>query len=865
METTAYDSNNPLVDYAERNIWGNPEENHQHQVKLVRLTSDYGESKNYNYMGKWRSLPKPNGFFHIFSVGGLNPGFWNLRNGIKTRNPLDRWVNLAYICKERGVQLDLYNTKGFQFPKSLCWLMVTYDGLTLLAFQKLDKFPIPKTMDMYFRCYTPSIPVDSFLGDNPFIYETLQYENPSELNQFNGRYLNARTKTGFTGVFYNGVYFDGPPNAIPGVGIGDVVEFWHDPTVIKAERYQYKDLQNFYSDMDKKRKLILHPVKTDDFTLRYFDDNDYYLVGPNQLGLYLHRNDETTIRQLTHVDVAISDESIRNYSENTPDLKKLNDVTVLVLTRKTDWDVEWPNDHQRLRYLYRFDDQGIIKAMTGERSTVPEWTGSGLEQGAVMSFTRSQFKGIGRQQASLALGYNASTRVVSETPVKASFVEGGRGVLVPSTYQPTFTAWEYDANGKLLGYHNQFNTPYYNPFDKDCVLVEFTFGKQGRKLNYVVTNVDVPLDCSLDYRVYTVGFNVVLNTTVGPLVDVTDDTSVYKIVNGKLVWVGLDVINQRGVLVDNSLSLGYTFTLDHIDHSLAFALTVVYEDGGLLTPVIPANVDLWLNGHPLIDQVDWIFKDGYCYIINKEFIVEGNQTITVRAHGLSDDQKNPKIETELGFVEGGVIGSFKRYNLRADRVTRTVINGALYITDEVPRAERKAPTDLWDTLNGKPYMVKHVYCPVRFVEPYKAFVGYDLSRAVDRRVSDYMGEYLGKPNSKDIVLPNLQDKYRLYSPLLNVVVNGLINKLITLPDLPDGNVYSEQTVRELVEPYLWWLKTDPIALGFDRRYFAIMPFANVGKLTMTSKELIFIKQVNDSYLESACSIEGHFEVNNNVR
>ncbi len=65
--------------------------------------------------------------------------------------------------------------------------------------------------------------------------------------------------------------------------------------------------------------------------------------------------------------------------------------------------------------------------------------------------------------------------------------------------------------------------------------------------------------------------------------------------------------------------------------------------------------------------------------------------------------------------------------------------------------------------------------------------------------------------------------------------------------------------------YLWWLKYDPVILNFDRRYFAIMPFANVGKVTVTSSELIFIKQVNDSYLNGVCAIEGHFEVNNNVR
>jgi hypothetical protein len=114
-------------------------------------------------------------------------------------------------------------------------------------------------------------------------------------------------------------------------------------------------------------------------------------------------------------------------------------------------------------------------------------------------------------------------------------------------------------------------------------------------------------------------------------------------------------------------------------------------------------------------------------------------------------------------------------------------------------------------------------------------------------------------------VPNLQDKYRLYSPFLNVVVNGVLNNLIPLPAMGSGETaYSMQDVKDAVAPYIWWLKYDPVIRKYDRRYFAITPFANYGKLTVSDKELIFFKQVNDLYLESVCVIEGYFEVNNNV-
>lgn len=883
--TTVYDSNNPVVQYAEMNLWGNPEENHQYQVKLVRVSDDYGVSMNYSYMGKFRALPKRDTFFHVFTVGGLHPGYWNFRNTVIHRNPLDRWVNLGALCKARGIQVDLYNTKGFQYSRAHAWVMITYDGLTLIALEKQKNFPIPSSDEFFFRCYTPSIPTDfgpiaATDNHNPFIFETMTYESDQELATFTARYSFFKGKGGFTGTFHNGSYFDGPPNAIPNLELTDIVEIWHDPTVIRVERYAYASLKDFYSDMDKKRKLILHPPKRkNDFTIRYFDDNDYYLVGPNRKGLYFHRNNENAIRQLTHADVSISDDYIQAASNYLTDLADVKKVTVMVLIRKTDWEYQWPNEHQRIRYLYRLTDSGIVNAMTGNLALVPEWTANGLEGGSVMALIRSRYGSFNRENASLALGYNALTRVVSETPLRVTSIPGGRGVEVPVTYRRAFSAWEYNASGQLIMVQNQNNTRYYNPFHPDCAMVEFVMGVTGRTLSYVVTNKDVEMDIEYDFRVYVQPWSIDLNTLYGEMVDVTGDETVYSFENGIIHWIGLDKVNRRGIVLTNSRCLGYAFELDHIDHSLAFALTHVYEDGGMKFPISFAQVDLWLNGHPLIDQVDWFFRNGYCYIVNKEFIVEGSQTITVRAHGFHADQESPKFETELGFVDGGVIGRFGRYNLRGDRVTRTVIAGALYPTDEVPRAEREVPDNLWNHLNGRPYMVKHVYCPIKFVEPYRSYPLYDRSREVDQRVVDYLTEYLPKPtnNGEEVfpvqpdgtgvaVIPNLQDKYRLFSPLMNVIANGVVNGLIHVPATDGGSpIYSEQVLRDLVGPYLWWLGVDPVQLKFDRRYFAIMPFANVGKLTVTANELIFLKQVNDSYLESVCVLEGHFLVNNNVR
>ena len=892
----------PLVDYAQTHIWGNPEENGQYQVKLQRITQEAGVVQSFGYMGKWRTVPINDRHYHIFTAGGLVPGYWNFKNSIIGRNPFDRWVNLGRLCRKRGVQIDIPNFQGYQWSRSHAWVMHTYDGSVLIALEKMKQFPmkIPATdqstgeaitvpNEMWFRCYTPTVPVDrwenSTDNDNPFAYETMTYANPTEMATFMSMYLFWKNKPGYTGVFHNGAFFKGAPNAIPKLAIGDVVEFWHDPTVLRVETYQYKSLQDFYSELDKKRKVILHPPKVKgDFTIRYFDDNDYYLTGKNNRGLLLPRWDVSCVRQLTHVDVAIAGEFVGNAAGYHKDLENVDNINITVLIRKSDWEYQWPHEHQRFRYLYRMPDADIVRAMTGPRALVDEWKANGLESGAVMSFTRSQFQAINREKAALAIGYNAATRVLSETPLRAEYALGSRGVEIPFTYRQMGTAWEYDGDGKLLNYFNFTNMRYYSPAETTCKMVEFTIGHYGREFDITVTNVDTPVDRNFDLRVYVVGWSIDLNETVGEWEDVTGNDDIYTIINGVVSWHGLDRINRRGVLVTNKKSVAYTFSLEHIDHSLSFALTDIYEGGGHLFPYSPAEVDLWMNRHPLIEFVDWVWKNGRVYIHNKEFVVDGAQEITIRAHGFSDNLDRPNADTELGFVDGGVIGRFDRYNLRGDRVTRTVINGALYLTDEVPRAERLVPDDQWNVLNGRPYCVKHIYCPIKLVEDYESYPLRARSREVDKQVSGYLTKYLPKPTtlSQEIhyeqgdvpssggtgspVLPNLQDKYRLFSPFMNVITNGILNQFLVIPEFEEGaNTFSDQQVKDLVKNYTWWLEFDPIIMDYDLRYFAVMPYANTEIPLVNVREFIFIKKVNDLFLKSVCSIEGHYEVNDNVR
>lgn len=874
------------------NYWANPEENGQYQVNIFPIVGEYGIRKNFGYMNKWRSAPLNDSIYHVFSAAGLHPGYWSFFNQLMNRNPFDQWVNLADLAEARGVHFDVYNAKGYQYPRTKIWVMKTYDRLTLIAIEKLKALPVDPKLEMFFRVYRPSVLVDNIEREEPeqpnrFKYKTLIYTSVVEFREIVQHYLAWKKLPGYTGVLVDGQIYDKDLSIAPPFDVSTVIEVWHDPTVIRSEIYNYNSLKDYYSILDKKRKVILHPPnKKGDFTLRYFDDNDYYLVGKSGKGLYLHRNNVTTVRQLTHRDVVIADDAIRNTCSYSEDLAIPNQVKIRVLIRATKWDRQWLHDSNRVRFLYRMPDADILRAFTGARSNMEEWRADNLEMSYANDFRRSQFRNLTTEGALKAVGYNAATRILSEPLFKAKYEPGSRGIDIPITYRDLGTAWEYDAEGKLLDFYNFSNSRHYSPRNPKCELVEFTFGESGRDIDILITNKSETISPNFDYRVYTSGYSIDKESLVGELTDVTGNEEIYSIENGIITWNKLDQVNQRGVIISNRKTLAYSFELDHLDKNLSFDVTHIYSPGGLISPINFAQIDLWLNDHPLIDNVDWFIKGNSIYIHNKQFIKEGPQKITIRGYGISPVKDHTLHETELGFIDGGVIGNFDRYHLRNDRATRIVIGGRLVHSDDVPRAERERPADQWNELNGLPYMVKHIHCPIRYVREYSNFPLKEEERKLDKKVSDYLTKYLPKPSKDEDAItwengspfpdgrnelpsiPNLLDKYRLFSPFLSVIVNTLVAGFIKLPEVIEeekGVKFSDQDIYKLVQRFTWWLEFDPAKRDFDRRYFAIMPYANYEKVVVNKEEFLFIKQINDTFLDSVCIIEGHFEVNDNVR
>lgn len=857
--------NDYLKRYGINKMWANQELDQQFQVKINKISPSTGEIDNFTYMGKWRLTPISGEFYHVFTMGGTDIGFWDFSSKVNKCCPLERWINAGELANYRGLQLDIYNQQGYQYPKGLTWIMRCYDGVSLLAVKVNPNYAIPVGTKMWFRCYTTDLDiahgVTAATSNVCFKYDCLEFSNSINLQKLYVNYVSWKTWSGLTTVFVNGILkktFPIPSELI----VGDLVEVNHDPTVYAVEYYNIKDLNDFYSDLDSKRKYIVHPPKptTDDFSYKYFDDNDYYLVDENGTGLYFHRNSEDAVRQLTHIDVSISDDYVNYIKAQLPELNNTNKLRLRIVYRQTKWDFKLQWEASRIKYLYRLNDNGIIAAFTGVYSTLPEWTASNLETCPTNALLRSSFLAIDTNMVANALGYNADTKVVGDSPLALTKPTSGRGMLIPPSYRHSSTVWEFDKGGLLLGFYNITNMPYLVCKYPDCSLVEFTMGVGGKNIDSVVTKDSVTLNKYLSYRVFTSGWLVDTSESDNNWVDVTDSNS-YSVKNGLLTW-NVDLNNKVGMILYNDQTLTYEFDLEHLDKSLSFDITEIWDGGGIPLVLAPAQIDIFMNGYSLIENVDYTIDYPNVYIVNKQYLNKDLQHFSVRAFGICPIKDAPKNECELGYVIGGVIGDNKRYNVRDDRVTRIVIGGRLYLSEDVPSSELNNGNNLWSLLNGLPYMVKHVYCSNKYTKEYTNYYLYDEARELDQRVSDYLTAHCIKP-SVGVIGDIVGDKYRLYSPLMNAITNAIRLGILVVDELGSEYLkYTAQYIATKVRDYIWWLNYDPIKLGYDNRYFSLQPHNDLGLVTVGANEFKFLNQVNDIYFKGELVMEGYYEVNN---
>lgn len=815
-----------LIDYAVKNTWCNPGQDNQVIIKPQRITPRGGVYGNFKVMRRLLQLPTRHELYHIFQVGAIPPVLLGL---IGVHRPwLDAdWLPFSDAMNQSSMLCNIYVDKGVELPRFESYYSYNTRNSLLIAVKANSKLPINFSLeDIYLRVYSNAFFERTDVQHSiPMMYtEGKTVKTVSDITALASTFTTYSEKTGLTYAFINGVYSSHLDPSV--VSVNDIVEIVYDSSVAKTVLFPISGLHVFRSLVDDIDKYVLHYPNDGINQIEYLDDIDFYtlhnLNGSKYKGLFYHKNQQKSVRMLTHRDYSISVDYYVNLANKLKELfgetLTLNDFYIQLNIRKSGYNRPIVFEDLRIKEMYKLPDTDIVNAINSVDANVWFWKAEDLEDSYYTEIMRQQYNHITETMVKNAYGYNAISKLIGDTPQLVDMTASPRQVTLPKILGERSTVFEYNASGYLIGVHTHTSNTTYEPYSLNCSLVEAISGIGTYRPNVLFSEIpnpypdpiviNLPADC--DYRVYKCYL-----TLEGPdnnWVDVTDSGD-YTVINNVLTWVTYDPNSYLMVRTDRTF-LYYELSFLPVDGNLRFTLSEeVFIDGEYVNHAMPVplgELDIFLNGKSLVPNVDYYFHFPEVVIANKEYLTTNPnttaQTIGVRYCGFSDSNLQPRTYEEIGFVDHKLLSSNNRYDIRDDRVLRIIVDGSLYNRSELLFRETDTGVEVPDASNGKPYCIRDIVVPVSTVIDADTYTIRELSRDKDKIISDYLTPRLPPP---DFGTPNvIPERYQVFSPFICKIIFLLINEVITTESLMIG--LTDNAILDICKPYEDWLPFDPI-------------------------------------------------------
>jgi len=380
-------------------------------------------------------------------------------------------------------------------------------------------------------------------------------------------------------------------------------------------------------------------------------------------------------------------------------------------------------------------------------------------------------------------------------------------------------------------------------------------------LDEVYGSNDIILDPAADYRFYTTPIDNGLPTNIWT--DVTG-SGAYVITNNVLVW-NTDPTLFYTMVRSNLQILAYDLMLIADNGLVNFSLTTEQTRNNVTSmwvmQVPMGELDLFLNGYSLIENVDYIFKFPEIVIININYLQDiliKPQKITIRYTGFCNKDLSSDIVADIGFVEYGLLSYNNVFNLRNDRVVRTTVGGAYYASDQLKFAESNGGSLIPNVLNGMPYSIRDVIVPLRGFGTTDTYTTKATSSVIDKSVSSYL-----TVNAPQPIVPNPNVVFPIqitYSPFCCKLIYDLKNGTISDPRLLQQ--YNDIVVAEICAPYTYLLPYDPAnpANNTNTNYVRILPHYLPNFITVNIYQFKFLNRAIALYLNNSVNLNNFVSV-----
>lgn len=845
-----------LIDHALKNVWCAPRQDTQAIVRPARLTPIGGVWNSVKIMWRSITLPMAKTRFHVFQIGQLNPNLMGLFSKEQV------WIKLSEACNVRNLIADVYNVNGVQLPRTETWYMVTEENNLVFAIKHQPLIPIePDREDIFIRVYTNAYyRTAQASSDGGYIHvEGGTLLSQQALLDLQNSYDSHVAMRGHTYAFVNG--YEVSKLDMFSAKVGDVAEFIYDSSIYKVVDFELPELPTFTSTLDQKNKFLLHYTGADSGEIDYHDDIDIFLCkrldNGRHRGVYYHRNMADAMRMVTHRDYSITAPYVMGFVQAQSDWTDINRVIVRMQIRYGGWDRALVDENNRIKELYKLQEPALANAMLGVDSTVSNWRAEALEASQYAELMRHVNTQLDKEVVQSALGYNAISKAMANTPQHVELISNQRMAVLPYGLRTRSTAYEYDTDGKLLDWYLHLTGTNYPVRNYNAVLVEMLAAEAGDRPDEVYGETLVTLDPTATYRMYLCEYvNGVPNNQ---WVDVTGSGH-YAVIDNELTWL-IDTERYYPMVRSDRVMLAYTLSLKPTDGLLRFNLTQRALRNNVVsvwTMQIPmGELDIWLNGRALIEGVDYIVQFPQVVIFNKAYLdapKTKSQKIQIRFSGFCHADLSRDIPTEVGFVDYGLLSRNNRFDIRDDKVMRVTVGGALYAKDELQFSETDSGVMVPDASNGLPYLIRDIVVPMRGHTTRDTYELRAASQIIDRRISDYMT--LKLPQPKFSTPSAIQQKYTVYSPFCCKIIYDLVSGLLADPRIM-GN-YSNQDVMEICEPYTWLLGFDPTQEGLelDADYVNIHPHNLTTVIELDIYKYRFLQRVVAMFMNDRVELSG---------
>jgi hypothetical protein len=822
-----------LVDYALKNIWCAPRQDTQFRSRLKRISQDGGEYVKLELDWLQVYLPDNTNYWHVYQIGQIHPDYFGL---FPVQN---QWVSFTDVCNKMGMIAEAYTEKGVMLPKFETYYMVTRAKNLIVATKKEETLLgiDYNAEDVYMRVYTNAY-FQSPRSVNQTERIVSQGKSPLMMNDIlnmQTAFQQYRAKPGYAYAIING-YWSEEISPLT-CKVGDLVEWIYDSSVTKVVEYPIASLPSFDSTMDSERKYLLHysdPMAR----IEYQDDVDLFLIQrpaspakPN--GVYHHKNTAAALRMVTHKDYSMSVQLIDSFVDAKPGWTDPQQCNVLALIRESGYDRPLVYEKNRIHELYKLHESDFLPAMIGDNATVANWQAAVLEAAdytKIMRLTNETTRSfendalITRDLVQSALGYNAVSKVLGDTPLKVQTVDGARLVDLPQGMYENATLYEYDSDGLLLGWYLHNVGDQYIVQNATCDLVEAIYGHTAQSIDEVYDTQTQTLDPTLNYRMYVC--DKISGIPQNNWKDVTGSGQ-YSLVNNQLTWI-INMNNYTTLVRSDKNSLGYMITQLFPDGVIEFDLIKLVtkngQTGSMPMDVPMGELDIILNARSLREGLDYFVQFPKVVICNKKYLVDPANTaqqIAVRFSGFCKSDLTRQLPEDVGYLKYDLLSRNSIYNLRDDRVLRIVVDGRVRYRDDLLFSENDALVAVPDGNNGEPYSVRDMIVPMRSLTDGDTYTWRDAARVIDKAVSDYLSAKLPEPTpTGPDVLPGL---YHVFTPFLCKIMYDCLAGTIDINQLKVQ--YDANLVKSICAPYEYLLAFDPTqtANAVDPNYVIIDP------------------------------------------